>query len=414
MRICRAGRFTLLLSLVTAANGMGQQGSSLDYTQWRGAQRDGAASGFAEPETWPDTLTRQWKVEVGEGYATPLVIGDTVYAFTRRGGDEVITALDARTGAERWQSAYAAPYTPRKPTAAHGSGPKATPLSHDGKLYTLGITGVVTAFDARTGSRIWQTQPPAEPPFYSAASSPAADRRLVFAHPGNYGPLTAFDADTGTIRWTSSGDGLYASPIIVTIEGVRQVVSVLQESVIGASPEDGRVLWRYPWKALGGSTTPLVHGDTIIVSGLDMGTTAIKPVMRNGAWLADVVWTTNAVSAFLSNPVIIDGAIYGLSHRASGQYFALDAATGQVLWLGPPRQAENTAVVKAGQLLFLLNDDAELIIARASRSAFEPIKRYVVADSATWAQPAISGNRILIKDASALTLWTVTSANQAR
>lgn len=414
MKIWRAGQFTFLVSLVTAAIAMGQQGSSLDYTQWRGAQRDGAASGFSEPETWPDTLTRQWKVDVGEGYATPLVINDTVYAFTRRDGDEVITALNARTGAERWRSAYAAPYTPSKPTAAHGSGPKATPLYHEGKLYTLGITGVVTSFEARTGARIWQTQPPAEAPFYSAASSPAADKRLVFAHPGNYGPLTAFDADTGTTRWTSSGDGLYASPIVVTIGGVRQVVSVLQESVIGASPDDGRVLWRYPWKALGGSTTPLVHGDTIIFSGLDMGMTAIKPAMRNGAWSAETVWTTNAVSAFLSNPVIVDGTLYGLSHRASGQYFALDTATGQVLWLGPPRQAANTAVAKAGQLLFLLNDDAELIVARASRSAFEAIKRYVVADSATWAQPAISGNRIFVKDVSALTLWTVAGPDHAR
>src|SRR5688572_6485173 len=91
----RAGQFTLLLSLVTAAIAMGQQASPLDHTQWRGAQRDGAASGFAEPETWSDTLTRQWKVDVGEGYATPLVIGDTVYAFTGRDGDEVITALNA-------------------------------------------------------------------------------------------------------------------------------------------------------------------------------------------------------------------------------------------------------------------------------------------------------------------------------
>jgi hypothetical protein len=398
----------LLVTVATAA--ATEQAPSLDYTQWRGAQRDGAASGFVEPATWPEALTRQWKVDVGEGYATPLVVGETVYTFTRRGGDEVVTALHARTGAERWRSAYAAPYTPSKPTAAHGSGPKATPLYHDAKLYTLGITGVVTSFDARTGARVWQTPPPAEPPFYSAASSPAADRRLVFAHPGNYGPLTAFDAATGTTRWTSGGDGLYASPIVVNIGGVRQVVSVLQESVIGVSPDDGRVLWRYAWKALGGSTTPLLHGDTIILSGLEMGVTAVRPVMRSGAWVAGTAWTTNAVSAFLSNPVIVDGTMYGLSHRASGQYFALDAATGQVLWLGPPRQAANTAVVKAGRVLFLLNDDAELIVARASRSGFAPIASYVVADSATWAQPAISGNRIFIKDQSALTLWTVDRA----
>ena len=67
---------------------------------------------------------------------------------------------------------------------------------------------------------------------------------------------------------------------------------------------------------------------------------------------------------------------------------------------------QNAAVVKAGDLLFLLNDDGELIVARASRSRFEPIVRYIVADSATWAQPTISGNRIFIKDVTSLSLWT--------
>ena len=74
---------------------------------------------------------------------------------------------------------------------------------------------------------------------------------------------------------------------------------------------------------------------------------------------------------------------------------------------GTPREADNTALVKAGQLLFLLNDDAELIVARSNRKAFAPIARYMVADSATWAQPAISGDRIFIKDVSTLALWTV-------
>ena len=78
-----------------------------------------------------------------------------------------------------------------------------------------------------------------------------------------------------------------------------------------------------------------------------------------------------------------------------------------MLWLGQPREADNTALVKAGHLLFLLNDDAELIVARARRGGFDVLKRYTVADSATWAQPAVSGNRIFIKDLSSLALWTV-------
>ena len=93
--------------------------------------------------------------------------------------------------------------------------------------------------------------------------------------------------------------------------------------------------------------------------------------------------------------------------RRRGQFFALDAATGETLWSTPGREATNTAIAKAGDLLFLLNDDAELIVARASRQGLEPVQRYTMSDSATWAQPAISGNRFFVKDVSTLSLWTL-------
>ncbi len=111
-----------------------------------------------------------------------------------------MSALDASTGEKLWSAGYPAPYTPSSPTAAHGSGPKATPAFHDSKLFTLGISGVVAAFDASNAQLLWRTAAPSEPPFFSAASSPVAEDGVVFVHPGNYGPLTAFDADTGEVE----------------------------------------------------------------------------------------------------------------------------------------------------------------------------------------------------------------------
>jgi outer membrane protein assembly factor BamB len=99
--------------------------------------------------------------------------------------------------------------------------------------------------------------------------------------------------------------------------------------------------------------------------------------------------------------------LFGFSTRNSGQFYAIDARDGKVLWLGPPREATNAAVVKTNNLLFFLNDDGELIVARASRDRFDAVARYTVSNTATWAQPAISGNRIFIKDATSLTLWTI-------
>ena len=96
-----------------------------------------------------------------------------------------------------------------------------------------------------------------------------------------------------------------------------------------------------------------------------------------------------------------------MSHLNSGQYFALDLATGKVLWKSEPRQAENAAMVRAGDTIFSLEDDGEMVVMKASRTAMNVVRRYQVADSATWAQPAISGGRVYVKDVSNLTLWTL-------
>jgi outer membrane protein assembly factor BamB len=107
----------------------------------------------------------------------------------------------------------------------------------------------------------------------------------------------------------------------------------------------------------------------------------------------------------MSNAVLVGESLCGMSHRNSGQFFCLDAKTGKTQWISPPRQATNAAVLSAGNVWFALKDDAEMLVLRAGATGFEPIRRYTVADSATWASPTIAGNRIFVKDVSSLTLW---------
>ena len=109
----------------------------------------------------------------------------------------------------------------------------------------------------------------------------------------------------------------------------------------------------------------------------------------------------------MSNAVEINGVLYGLSHLNSGQYFALDLEDGKVLWKSEPRQAENAAVVRAGDTIFSLENDAELVVMKANKTGFTALRRYAVAMGETWSQPAISGNRFFVKDVSNLTLWTL-------
>jgi outer membrane protein assembly factor BamB len=397
----------LILLVTTAFFG---QSSAQDYPQWRGRNRDGSASDFSPPKTWPEKLTRHWKVEVGEGYATPIVVGGKVYVFTRRNGNETLLALNTANGKIVWQTGYPAPPLAQGSVAAkHGDGPKATPLFHQGKVYTLGLSGTVSAFDAASGKLVWQKPAPPEAPYFGMAVSPLGDKDLIIVHPASHGPLTAFEAKSGNVKWVATGDSAWASPIIVELGGVRQVVSMTQKSVIGVALNDGALLWEHLWKSGGTASTmtPIVHGETIIIASQKMPVAALKPTLRGGKWQSEVVWENKEVSLFMSNPVLIGDTLYGMSEKSSGQFFALDARTGKTLWLGQPREATNTAIVKAGELLFFLNDDAELIVARSNRNSFEPLQRYTVADSATWAQPAISGNRIFVKDVASLSLWTL-------
>ena len=403
----------IAIALATGSTAtVGGQGGSRDYPQWRGQNRDGSASSFQAPRSWPDNLSLRWKAEVGAGYATPILVGDRVYAFARQDADEVMMALDARAGKTIWRTSYPAPYKMNPATKNHGQGPKSTPVFADGRLYTLGISGIVSAFNASDGKLLWQKPAPPVDPLYGTAMSPVLEGGSVIFHVGGHdnGALTAFDANTGAVRWSWTGDGPgYASPIAVTLDGTRQLVTITQKNIVGVDASNGQLLWQRPWisASVNNSITPIMYDGTLIVTGHDLGTARLKPVRRNGRWDVDTVWETQDVGMFMSSPVLVGDTLYGLSHKASGQFFALDAKSGKVLWLGEPREAMNTSVVKAGTLLFLLNDDGELIVASSNPAGIEPLRRYTVADSSTWAQPAISGNRIFIKDVAHLSLWTV-------
>jgi outer membrane protein assembly factor BamB len=414
MRRLTITAFTLL-ALSEMLAGQARQNrveGATDWPQWRGANRDGAAA-FTAPAAWPEALIQKWKVEVGLGYAAPIVVGDRVYAFSRQDDNEVMRAVDAATGKVVWESKYVATFKPNPAaTKSHGTGPKSTPTFADGRLFTLGMSGMVTAFDAATGKQLWQRPAPAVEPLYHTAMSPLVDRGLAIVHVGGHsnGALTAFDVRSGEVKWSWSGDGpAYGSPIAAEIGGTRQIVTFTQENLVGVSADTGALLWRRPYtvRATRNSVTPIVFGQTLIISGLGMPVSAFRPINRGGEWALENVWENADVNMDMSTGVLIGNTVYGFSAKNSGQFFALDATTGQTLWLSDARIAENAAVVRAGDLWFALTTEAQLLVVRANPKQFEVLKRYQVADSATWAQPVLSGQRVFVKDLNTITLWTL-------
>ena len=388
------------------------QKPSPDYMQWRGQARDGSASAFTEPKAWPETLTRRWRTDVGLGYATPLVVGDRLYVFSRRGDNEVMSAL----GRGNRQDDLGDPVS-RVVHDEHGRC-----ASRAGTEIDAGLRGWKAVRDRHDrcdlrlrcddGKELWR-KPGSElvPMFTTHAFSPIVDRGLVIFHPGGHdkGAITAFDVNTGATKWSWDGDGPgYGSPIVVDLGGTRQLIALTQAKLVGLDVGTGALLWERPFVSgnFTNAATPIVAGQTVIVSnGGPM--TAVTLTRRDGKWTTEDAWTNADQPYRLSNPVLVGDTLFGLSTRNSGQYFVVDVKTGKSVWTSEPRQAGQAAVVKAGPIVFSLEDDGELVVGRVGTTAFEPLRRYKVADSETWTQPTISGNRLFVKDVSTLTLWTI-------
>jgi outer membrane protein assembly factor BamB len=404
------GSVTALLvsSLGVAGSGLTAQ-APRDWSQWRGSDRTGHTQ-FSAPASWPAALTKRWEIAVGLGHSSPIVSGDRVILHSRQGEREVVRAVDLATGKELWRDEYGAPYTMNPAARGHGPGPKSTPVAAGGRVFTFGISGILSAYDVASGKRLWQSPPPAAPPEFGTAMSPIVDGALVIAHLGanDKGALTAFDAATGKRRWQWTGDGpAYASPVIATIAGTRHLITQSENAVIGLDVATGSLLWRLPFKTSydQNSITPVVVKDMVVYSGLDNGTAAVRIVRKGDSWSAVPLWRNDDVSMYMSTPVMMGSALYGLSHRNRGQFFAVDVSTGRTLWTTAGREGENASVVAAGDLLLLSTTNSELLVARANPAKFEELKRYRLAESAVWAHPAVFGRTIVVKDVDKLICW---------
>ena len=407
------------IGLVVAASAAAQ-----DWSGFRGANGGGRVTGWPEamsdPARWPESLERAWRIPVGLGHASPVVQGERVFVFSREGDEEVLWALQAASGEEIWRSSYAAPYTMNPAAVNHGPGPKGTPELAAGRIFTLGISGILSGWDANDGALLWRRPPDprftgSEWPLYGAGSSPRAfaggEQLLVHLGGPDNGTLAALEASTGETKWELRGDGpAYVTPTLAEVAGVVAILTMTEERIVILGPEDGRLLWDMPF------TTPydqniidpvvLPRGEVVIFAGLGNPTFAVRfRSTPDGGLSGETVWEAGESPFYMSNPVLAGGRLVGFSERNSGQFVALDTATGADIWRSPPRSGENAAVLVAGNVVLALTDGAELLVLDPFATAFEPLRRYEVAPSPTWAHPVPVEDGLLIKDETHLTRW---------
>jgi outer membrane protein assembly factor BamB len=385
------------------------------WPQWRGPSRDGVVPVAQVPDAWPSAYEPAWKVEIGEGYSSPVVDDGRVIVHSRRDPAEVVTAIDLASGRQIWQQSYDASYAKNQYAVQMGKGPNATPLVDGGRVFTVGATAIVTAWDAATGRRLWQQDFSSDVDFSklfcgTAASPLVVDGRLVVQVGSDVhgGRIIAVDPATGTEAWQWRGAGPgYASPLVVRAGGSTQIVTMTNGSIVGLDAASGRELWSAPfpddWHE--NIVTPVWTGRHLIVSGPRQGTQAFRLGATAGRWTAERAWQNEAVSMYMSTPVAADGVIYGLSNKRRGYFVALDEETGQVKWATEGREAINAAVLLTPGTVVYLTDQATLVLARRQATGFDA-QRITLPTGATWTTPIVLGRDLIVRDPTSIVRLT--------
>jgi outer membrane protein assembly factor BamB len=281
-----------------------------------------------------------------------------------------------------------------------GAGPRATPLIHGGRVYTLGAKGTLNALDASSGTVAWSrnaaTDTGAALPMWGFAGSPivAGDGVIVTVS----GALAAYDPGTGRLRWKHAAQGgeAYASPQLVTLDGVPQVLLTSGVGVSSVAPADGTLLWSHAWKG-----SPMVQpalttdGDLLVAVNDSDGVRRL--VVRRGAngWSATERWTSKGLKPYFNDFVVHDGHAYGFDGAILSCISLTDGAR---RWKGGRYGNGQMVLLPDQDALLVLSEEGEIALVRATPDGYAELARTAGLDGKTWNHPVIVGDVLLVRN----------------
>ena len=392
------------------------QSVSAAWPQWGGPNRNFVVDSRGLANAWPASGPKKlWSRSLGEGHSAIAVEAGRLYtmyrplgmmSMVRRSDEEVITALDANTGKTIWEHKYPSPTS--GVDFSEGAGPHSTPLVTTDRVYATGSRKELFALNKSDGAVVWShdliKEYGAEPPGRGYSCSPLTyGGHIIVSVGGAHQSLAAFDARTGALVW-KKGDFEHSpnSPIVIDIDGQKQIVFFAGDVVAGVDPANGTTLWTYPHKTDWGLniSTPIWSPSDhllFVSSAYSTGSRLLELHQSGGKTTVTQKWFNNRMRIHIGTAIRIGGAIIGSSGDFGPAFLsAVDVASGKVLW--QDRTFARAQLLYADGKLVILDEDGTLGLATAGPEGLKVLAKASILQNLAWTPPSLVGTRLYARD----------------
>ena len=387
-----------------------------DWPQWLGPDRTGVSTETGFLKVWPkDGPAILWKRNLGKGFSGISVADGRVFTMFAEGDDEFVVCLNEESGDEIWRFRTGSMFEEWQ----GGDGPRSQPTVDGERVYVLGAEGRMFALKAANGDTIWTVDLVdglgGRFPRFGFSTSPLVEGDFLFLEAATRnGTFLALHRKDGKVAWASQNDvASYSSPIALDLAGARQVVYFSGDAVVGLSPFNGSLFWRYPWKTsydLNIATPIFVPPDRIFISsGYDHGAALLRIEADSDGFSVNRVWESRRMKNHFGTSVLVGDYIYGFDNAILK---CIEARTGKEQW--KHRGYGKGALIFADGHLVLLSDNGRLALARATPDGFREKAGVQVLDGRSWTMPTLANDRVFVRDMRKIVCLDLSPGGQER
>jgi outer membrane protein assembly factor BamB len=371
-----------------------------EYPRFLGPAGDGSIPSPPLARDWSARPPRLlWRQPIGAAWSAFAVLDGRALTQEQRGDVEQVTAYDVTTGRPLWSHGDHARYE----TTIAGLGPRATPTIANGRVFTVGATGILNALDLATGKKLWSrhfvTENNGSTPEWGKSCSPlVADGRVIVTVGGAGRSLVAYDTATGGPAWTA-GDApvSYSSPRLAELAGRTQILVLNRSTVAGHDPATGAVLWEQPFpNPQPNVATPAVLADdrVLVSAGYGMGSRMFRIAATPGGSVSPtLLWESPRLKSKFANIIVRGAHVYGLD---DGVLTCIDPATGERVWKAG--RYGHGQMILAGGLLLIQTEEGEIVLVDPSPEGLRELTRFPALSGKTWNAPALAGRILLVRN----------------